>query len=439
MANLLSKFGDQSKTTYSEGTGLRYTDNYWGGETGPSARRTGFIPNTPISPIQMNTLFSQTTMCSYILGQVLASNIIRNKDNNGGTVNTSDTNGDVVSTKTTDDVREDYATPLINFLDRINNIRNQTNTVPGGESVWRSRQIGYGDSGDFWRVVNPSDTYIALSPSSTSCQLWVNSISRFNGSTGGTPTLTFNASSIESSDQINAPSASITGLTSTGSLSVSKATTLTGALTANGTVTLGSNPLDIVTINGNTDVKSTTITIKGGRVLNIGETSGGTSSSNRATAYLWARYNSSNTESTYTRQSLENILYNIGTRLDNLGFSSGDIEFLGQPISSSLRRQGNYVICSFMYNKNITTTQVQNYIMRGKNIFTFPNGFIPAEDTKVTFGFFNNGDHFGSALIDFDIVSKSNHAVSNGYLTTISFTWSNIVGYINFGYVAVPR
>lgn len=424
--NQLSKFGDLSETTYSDGTGLRYTDSYWGGETGPSARRTGFIPNTPISPIQMNTLFSQTTMCSYILGQVLASGAIKTK------AGTSTITDDITSELTQDDANTNYASKLIDFLNRINQISGNGGT--GTESVWRSRQIGLNDtSATYWYI---SGSEGSLSPNSSMCSLYVNRLIEWqNKSTQ----LTFNQNDITSNKQLIAPSASITGLTSTNSLSVSTTTTLTGALTANGTVTLGSNPLDIVTINGNTDVKSTTITIKGGRVLNIGETSGGTSSSNRATAYLWARYNSSNTESTYTRQSLENILYNIGTRLDNLGFSSGDIEFLGQPISSSLRRQGNYVICSFMYNKNITTTQVQNYIIRGKNIFTFPDGFIPAEDTKVTFGFFNNGDHAGSVLIDFDIVSKSNHAVSNGYLTTISFTWSNIVGYINFGYVAVPR
>ena len=318
--NLLSKFGDESKTTYSQGAGLRYTDAYWGGNTGPSARRTGFIPNTPISPIQMNTLFSQTTMCSYILGQVLASNIIKDKTGLGGTVDTSDTDGDIVSTKTTDKVEEDYATPLIDFLDRINEISGNGGT--GTESIWRSRQIGYGDSGQYWRVLDTNGTLV---PSSTGNTLCVNTIRRFNGSDPNSqPVLTFNTSNIASSHQITAPSASITGLTSTGSLSVSTTTTLTGALTTNGTVTLGNATSDTVTINGNTDVEST-ITIKGGRTINIGETSGGTASSNRATAYLWARYNSSDTGSTYTRQSLETILYNIGTRLDNLGFSSGGI------------------------------------------------------------------------------------------------------------------
>ena len=371
--NRLSKFGDLSETTYSEGTGLRYTDSYWGGSTGPSARRTGFIPNTPISPIQMNTLFSQTTMCSYILGQVLASNIIKDKTGLGGTVDTSDTDGDIVSTKTTDKVEEDYATPLINFLNRINQISGNGGT--GTESVWRSRQIGYGDSGQYWRVLDTNGTLV---PSSTGNTLCVNTIRRFNGSdVSSQPVLTFNTSSIASSHQITAPSASITGSTSTGSLSVSTTTTLTGALTANGTVTLGNAASDTVTINGNTDVEST-ITIKGGKIINIGETSGGTSSSNRATAYLWARYNSSDTGSTYTRQSLETILYNIGTRLDNLGFSTGTVRVFGQTIGSSsspsIWRQGN-----FCYVSVDTVINFSDRPDLSQPIVVLPSGFTPNE------------------------------------------------------------
>ena len=141
--NQLSKFGDLSGTTYSDRTGLRYTDAYWGGSTGPSVRNTGFIPNTPISPIQMNTLFSQTTMCSYILGQVLASDAIKTK------AGTSTITNDITSELTQDDANTNYASKFIDFLNRINEISGNGGT--GTESVWRSRQLGNSDtSSNYW-------------------------------------------------------------------------------------------------------------------------------------------------------------------------------------------------------------------------------------------------------------------------------------------------
>ena len=361
--NRLSKFGDESTTTYSIGAGLRYTDSYWGGETGPSARRTGFIPNTPISPIQMNTLLSQTTMCSYILGQVLANSILMDKKGDALITKTN-----ITSECTQDDANTNYASKLINFLNRINQISGNGGT--GTESVWRSRQIGYGDSGDFWKVVNISkpSTQCALSPSSTSCELWVNSISRFTGSAGSDPTLTFNADNIESSHKIVATSADINGVLNADTLNVSETTTLTGTLNANGRVNIKS----VTTITGSPLLVQS-------ESINLG---------NETTdkVNIYTQYNSAgNTSGSGSRQQvLQEVLNNIGTRLDNLGFSKGSVTPASTASASVnwLRKQGNYVVGHFTASRQGVGSGWAN----GQTLFTIPNGFRPYESYTIVVG-----------------------------------------------------
>lgn len=176
MANFLTRFATSSQTSYAEGAGLRYTDQYWGSlndQSGPSVHNTGFIPNTPISPIQMNTLFSQTTLTSYILGEVLASNVIKGKDNSSLITVDIDSTTSTESQDGSNSVDNDIVTPFINFLNRINDISGNGGT--GTESVWRSRQIGYSDSSDYWSV----DVSGNLIPSSSNKNISTNKITSF--------------------------------------------------------------------------------------------------------------------------------------------------------------------------------------------------------------------------------------------------------------------
>lgn len=155
--NKLSMFGEQTVTSYLDGRGLRYTDDYWK-ENYATTREAGFIPNTPISPIQINTILSQVTLTSYILGQVLVnSNVVKSKS--GSACVTHD-----ITSGTTTTVAESIAKQFCNFLNRINEISGNGGT--GTESVWRSRQLANSDNSATYWYVNSNGTLLSTSNSS---------------------------------------------------------------------------------------------------------------------------------------------------------------------------------------------------------------------------------------------------------------------------------
>ena len=351
--NQLSKFGDLSETTYSDGTGLRYTDSYWGGETGPSARRTGFIPNTPISPIQMNTLFSQTTMCSYILGQVLASDAIKTK------AGTSTITDDITSELTQDDANTNYASKFIDFLNRINQISGNGGT--GTESVWRSRQIGFNDSStNFWSV----DSSNTLKPTGTSGNLQSKKIN-------ATQLIVSQSSSTSSDEDLYVSGdARITNSLATKTLQI---TNTTGqALTVQGSSTFNTLAEFNAAVNCHKTCHLGT-TMSDPIYLAV-PSDPPNATTKGANVNIYTKYG----RTTYDQQNLIDVLENIGTRLDNLGFSTGTVRVFGQTIGSSsspsIWRQGN-----FCYVSVDTVINFSNKPDLSQPIIVLPSGFTPNE------------------------------------------------------------
>ena len=342
--NRLSRFAMNASTTYVEGSGLRYTDSYWGSENGPSAHNTGFVPNTTISPIQINTLFAQTTLVSYIIGSVLADNTII-KDKSGNALITED----IDSTNT--DADQNYIDGFKSFLNRINDIRGNREGI-GTESVWRSRQLANGDNTDstnygYWSVNNQGH----LTSSNSTQRIYVYRL--YGQATSGTSYIEPGTNQILMSPQVN----------------------IQGSFGVTGNVNIGTDSSNTLVINSNSDFYNTII-FKGNSTVYLGEVDGGnTSSNNRSTFNLWSRYNEDGTNNTYTSQSLETILYNIGTRLDTLGFKQGMVETETgwSTISENYcYRQGNYCIIRLVGYINYT------YIDSGTLIFKIPENFLPS-------------------------------------------------------------
>lgn len=382
--NLLSRFAANASTTYAQGVGLRYTDNYWQSQGDNSVRDTGFVPNTPISPIQMNTILAQTTLTSYILGRVLANPVITNKQ--GSILITND-----ISSQNTDIQANSIADEFINFLNRINNIRNNDNSLQYGETVWRSRQIAYGDGNpNFWETTEDG----TLQPSSTRENLCVNKIIHFGGTTEVNATLTFNQNEIRSNVPIYTQ-----GLTSNGNVIINNQLTVDQSVSAGslrisgqsqllGDTTIGSGANSTITINGDATFEKD-ITMGGGQYLYLGDHTGDETSStinSGINVRIRSKYNTSGdtTSTSWSTRDLEDILYNIGTRLDNLGFDLGSVT----PASTAsvttnwLRKQGTYVIGRF-----VATREGQGAgWAEGQTIFTIPEGFRPYESYTIQVG-----------------------------------------------------
>lgn len=352
--NRLSRFAMNASTTYVEGSGLRYTDSYWGSENGPSAHNTGFVPNTTISPIQINTLFAQTTLVSYIIGSVLADNTII-KDKSGNALITED----IDSTNT--DADQNYIDGFKSFLNRINDIRGNREGI-GTESVWRSRQLANGDNTDstnygYWSVNNQGH----LTSSNSTQRIYVYRL--YGQATSGTSYIEPGTNQILMSPQVN----------------------IQGSFGVTGNVNIGTDSSNTLVINSNSDFYNTII-FKGNSTVYLGEVDGGnTSSNNRSTFNLWSRYNEDGTNNTYTSQSLETILYNIGTRLDTLGFirKTTNINFTNSPnyytiISSSAEVIGNlFCILRIYFNYSEPSGQSSTATI------TIPEGYRPSSDIQV--------------------------------------------------------
>ena len=393
--NFLSRFAALASTSYTSGKGLRYTDEYWQ-SSADSIREAGFLANSPISSIQMNTILSQTSMVAYIIGEVLASNII--KDSSG--IQTLTQNID--STTSDANIESYYITPFINFLNRINDISGNGGT--GTESVWRSRQLSNSDtSNPYWWV--DGDGVLQKSGNQSVPQIYVGILQSSSTSdanirlTDGVITLTGNSSAV------------------VGPLSVS------GTLSANGTLQANKG----INCGGTVQIGARAPIIMG-------------SLSSPSQLQLWARYNQKGeTTDDYQEeaQNLETILFNIGQRLDNLGFDKGSVT-PGTATTGTVNvttnwiyRQGNYVIGHFTASMGSGAGGFR----QGNTIFTIPSGFLPKSQFTMMAG--GEGSQTGSTAygrytLTFNTTGEvvGTNASFNGVIRSID---------IQFGYEALPR
>jgi len=82
--NNIKLFGESLNTypTLSDATkGLKFSDSQWAAGTAGNSgiKNSGFVPNTPVSSIALNTALRQASFGSYILGEILSSSDITNQ------------------------------------------------------------------------------------------------------------------------------------------------------------------------------------------------------------------------------------------------------------------------------------------------------------------------------------------------------------------------
>lgn len=135
--NYISRFGENTKTAYETDYGIRYSDEEWS-KPNLTTRTNGLLIQTGVSSKVLNTVLNQTSFVSYIVGQVLASNKIKNEL--GQSLIKAHIGPDC------ENVQDNIINPLIQFLDRLNRISgyatNSIEEVENAEITWRTRQLG---------------------------------------------------------------------------------------------------------------------------------------------------------------------------------------------------------------------------------------------------------------------------------------------------------
>lgn len=401
--NYISRFGEKTQTQYAKDLGIRYSDTYWESlNNNDSYRKKGFLPNTPMSSIIFNTVLTQTSFVSYIVGEVLASGVV--KDETGKSLINKNISVEDI------DAEIDIISPITTFLNRINNITG-INNKDGSEITWRARQLGSQtiENGEikhsdyYWSVAYTTGTLI---PSKNTQGIITKYI---RGIYDKSAQITFKESKDSRYIQVDNTSKVVTQ-----------------NVDINGKVNISTN---------NIEIKSTDVNSKCSLVVNNGDIV----LSSGCDIQMYTRYNAdgSTTDTSYHQYLLGDTLVDIAQRLDKLGYMEGSISFAGITYNNCIHRQGNYVFCNITLKNNFSS-QLLKYFAKDKVLFTVPENFAPNNNVVLYISVTSDDSYEGDIRV-VTLDTSGNGTVTAAYGNAIT-AYNDIVTIpLNFGYEASPR